>query len=382
VRDNPAHRALVGANGGLLSKYSVGVYGSEPTEPVAPDYDVQRDIDSQPVPAHTLRPEGWATIETYTVVPGKSGATGVVVGRLDDGARFLARTDTDDPLLDVLQSAAEPIGERFYVTPHPSGNRATRGAVTRRLRSLDDEYECVRLDNAGHVLTVTMTSAAFTTKAHAELAAVFDAYFADDDLWAAVLICAESFSARDESATGPLPLSGFGGLTSRTELPKPVIAAVHGSAVGRAAELALACHLVVADADADFTFSHVRTGTVAGSRTLRRLARALPPHLGAEFVLTGRRLDASEAHRLGLVNRVVPVGQVAVVARHLAAEIVAASPTSVRLSLAELARADAEGGGDPVARDAHIADELLVSDDAQEARDALAAGRPPLWRNR
>ena len=109
--------------------------------------------------------------------------------------------------------------------------------------------------------------------ANDELDHVFDAYFADTDLWVAILTGAgeAAFSAGNDliySASGKpmwVPKNGFAGLTSRPRLPKPVIAAVNGYAMGGGCEIALACHLIVADATAQFALSEVRVGLVAGA---------------------------------------------------------------------------------------------------------------------
>src|SRR5579872_919735 len=109
--------------------------------------------------------------------------------------------------------------------------------------------------------------------ANDELDHVFDAYFADPGLWVAIITGAgdKACSAGNDlvySASGKpmwVPKNGFAGLTSRPDLPKPVIAAVNGFAMGGGCEIALACHLTVADATAQFALSEVRVGLVAGA---------------------------------------------------------------------------------------------------------------------
>ena len=120
-------------------------------------------------------------------------------------------------------------------------------------------------------------------------------------------------------------------------MPKPVIAAVNGFAMGGGLEIALACHLVVADATARFALSEVKVGLIAGAGGLVRLPRTIPPKVATEMILTGRRITAAEALGYGLVNRVTEAGQALAGARALAAEILDGSPTSVRLSLQVMA---------------------------------------------
>jgi acetyl-CoA C-acetyltransferase len=127
----------------------------------------------------------------------------------------------------------------------------------------------------------------------------------------------------------------------------------------------------------------VRVGLVAGAGGLIRLPRTVPPNVAREMILTGRRLSAREAHAWGLVNRVVDAGAALAGARELAAEILAGSPTSVRISL-QIMR-ETQGIPDPVEAvnyPTDAIDDLLVTEDAQEGPIAFAHKRAPNWRNR
>jgi acetyl-CoA C-acetyltransferase len=204
-----------------------------------------------------------------------------------------------------------------------------------------DTYRDVLVRRDGHLLEITINRPAqrnaLTPPANDELDEIFDAFFADPDLWVAILTGAgdTAFCAGNDLVwTGRgepmwMPDNGFAGLTSRRGMTKPVIAAVNGFAMGGGCETALACHLVVAR----FALSEVKVGLIAGAGGVVRLPRALPRKLAAEMILTGRRLDADEALRHGLVNRVVPAGTALDGARALARELLQSSPTSVRLSL-------------------------------------------------
>jgi acetyl-CoA C-acetyltransferase len=404
VRSAPGSYALVSANGGILFKTSVGVYSATPVE-LRPDESVrlQRDIDAQAAPTRAAHPNGWATIETYTVDHGRKAKTGIVFGRLEsDGARFIAQVASgDDELLTLLETAEEPIGQRAFVTAHGYGNRVTISAARAaelfpvQLPMLRGDYEFVRVNRDGRLLEITINRPearnSLHPPAHEELTKIFDAYFADPELWVAIIIGAgeKSFCAGNDllySASGKpmyVPLTGFGGLTSRRDMHKPVIAAVNGFAMGGGFEIALACHLVVADDTAQFALSEVRVGLIAGAGGAVRLPRAIPAKVATELILTGRRIDAHEASRLGVVNRVVPGGTALAGARALAGEIMAGSPTSVRLSLKLME--DTQGIADTV--DAVTApsdaiDELMVSADAMEGMTAFALKRAPNWRNR
>lgn len=404
VRREPGSYGLVGANGGTLSKYSVGVYGSV-AAPWCKDRsaELQAEIAIAEKVAFTERPEGWATVETYTIKHGGKGRSLIIIGRLERTAeRFLARgIPEDESLLDHFDAVDHPIGQRVYVRSFGFGNRVTldpeRMAEYFPVAppALRDDYEFVTVRRDGRVLEITINRPdernALHPPANEELAEVFDAYFADSTLWAAIVTGAgTSFCAGNDLRYGAsgkpvyVPASGFGGLTSRAGMHKPVIAAVNGYAMGGGFEIALACHLVVADEKAQFALSEVQVGLIAGAGGLVRLPRAIPSKVANELILTGCRIPVTEASALGLVNRLAPAGEALASARALAQEIVAASPTSVRLSLAvmEVARGVPDDIAAVDASGAEFIDELLFSEDAVEGVTAFAEKRPPVWKNR
>jgi acetyl-CoA C-acetyltransferase len=404
ARSAPGTFGFVGANGGMLSKYSVGIYSTTPAPWRAYDSAaLQAQVASWTAPEQTRKANGWATIETYTVKHDRGGKrTGVVVGRLEaDGRRFLARTTEGDTEVFDLLGAGEPIGRRLFVRSTARGNRVTTTEARMaqlypaKMAALRDDYEHVLVRRDGRVLEVTINRPdqrnALTPPVNDELDEVFDAFFADPDLWVAILTGAgdKAFSAGNDllwSASGKsvwVPENGFAGLTSRPTMPKPVIAAVNGFAMGGGLEIALACHLVVADSTARFALSEVKVGLIAGAGGLIRLPRAVPPKLANEMILTGRRLTAEEALQHGLVNRVVEAGEALAGARALAHEILEASPTSVRVSLR--AMEETQGIADTIEAVNHpttATDELMISEDMIEGLTAFAQKRRPEWRNR
>jgi acetyl-CoA C-acetyltransferase len=403
-RVNPGSYGVVGANGGTLSKYSAGVYCTTPTG-WRPDRSaaLQAEIDAWPAPAQARYADGWATIETYTVKHGRDGRRiGIVVGRLEaDDRRFLATTADGDEEIRRLLSNGEPIGARVHVRSFGTGNRVTTSETRMdelfppRPAALRDDYEYVLVRRDGHVLEVTINRPDVRNSLHPpaneELDEVFDAYFADPDLWVAILTGAgdKAFSAGNDllySASGKpmwVPKNGFAGLTGRRHLPKPVIAAVNGYAMGGGCEIALACHLVVADTTARFALSEVKVGLVAGAGGLVRLPRTVPRKLATEMILTGRRLTAEEALAAGLVNSVTEAGAALDGARALAAEILAGSPTSVRASLQIMAETEGiPDTVDAVRQPSRALDELMISEDMIEGVTAFAQKRSPRWRNR
>jgi len=124
MRERPGQFGLVGANGGIMSKYSVGVYSTEPAEWV-PDNSVALcdEVKRLPEVPVTIKADGPATIETYSVRYDWPIRTGIIMGRLDDNGRFLA-TSEDENLVALL-SDGEPLGASIVVRTTEAGNRGT-----------------------------------------------------------------------------------------------------------------------------------------------------------------------------------------------------------------------------------------------------------------
>ncbi len=249
----------------------------------------------------------------------------------------------------------------------------------------------VRTVRRGQILEITITREAVANSldpaAHDALDRAFDQLAENADLRAAILtgsgdryFCAgQDLKALDAGAPIPLPANGFGGLTGRLRLEKPVIAAVDGLALGGGMELVLACSLAVASTRAEFALSEVLVGMVAAGGGIARLPRRIPPAIAHELILTGRRMSADEAHRWGLISRLVEPGGALAAARSLAESVLAASPTSIRLSLRLMALAEQPpgiAGGDVDS----ILEELMRSPDTVEALAAFRERRSPHWK--
>lgn len=117
------------------------------------------------------------------------------------------------------------------------------------------------------------------------------------------------------------------------DLPLPVIAAVHGPAVGAGMSLALAADLRIGTANASFAAAFVRVGLAGADLGLSwTLPRTVGMGVAAELMLTGRSVDGDEAHRLGLVNRLCADAEPSSAALQLAGEVAANSPFGVRLT--------------------------------------------------
>ena len=258
------------------------------------------------------------------------------------------------------------------------------------------EHQYCRAERDGRILTVTIDRPEVRNALHAaassELAGVFDAFASDPDLWVAILTGAgaRAFCAgNDLKATaagadlGLGPESGFGGLTSRFDNPKPVIAAVNGVAMGGGFEIALACDLIVAAESAVFALPEPRVGLAALAGGLHRLPRQIPLKPAMGIILTGRRVGAEEGLRLGFVNEVVPDTELLPAARRWADAILECAPLSVRASKqAAMQGLESASLREAMGQRYEQVGRLLKSEDLVEGPRAFAEKRPPRWKGR
>ncbi len=165
-------------------------------------------------------------------------------------------------------------------------------------------------------------------------------------------------------------------------LETPTIAAVRGFALGGGCELAMACDMLVAGDDALFGQPEILLGVIPGAGGTQRLARSVGRARAMELVLTGRRIDAAEADRLGLVTRVVPAAETLPSALELAAKVAAMPPLAVRAAKASVnAVADLPlAAGLRYERDRFEA--LFASEDQREGMAAFLAKRAAAWTGR
>lgn len=227
---------------------------------------------------------------------------------------------------------------------------------------------------------------------HRAIAKALDTFEADPELRVAILtgageraFCVGSdLKARAETNADDHPSSGFAGLTHRFGLAKPVIAAVNGLAIGGGVEIVIACDLAIAAEHAEFSLPEPRVGLAAlGGGGLQRLARHMPLKFAMDLVLTGRRLSAIEAQKIGLINEVVPAADLEVHAHAKAEQIIAGSPLAIeaskRVMLESLQFADLETA---LGHRYAAAERMLASEDAKEGQAAFVEKRAPRWQGR
>ncbi len=225
---------------------------------------------------------------------------------------------------------------------------------------------------------------------NAEVAAAFDEFQNDEDLWVAIITGAgdRAFSAGNDlkyQAEGgdrsAMPSSGFAGLTARWDLSKPVIAAVNGVAMGGGFEIALACDLIIASDNAKFALPEPKVGLAALAGGMHRLPRQIGLKNAMGMMLTGRHVLASEGKELGFVNEVVAQSELMDRAKQWAAMILECSPMSIRATK-QAAYAGFEAGGVRAAMEGkyEAVKAMIESEDFVEGPKAFAEKRSPEWK--
>jgi enoyl-CoA hydratase len=174
---------------------------------------------------------------------------------------------------------------------------------------------------------------------------------------------------------------GFAGLCEH-KITKPLIAAVEGYALAGGFEMAISCDLIVAADNATFGIPEAKRGLVAGAGGLVKLPKQIPSRIAKELALTGDFFTASRAYELGLINKVVPVGEALDAALVLAQKIAANGPLAVSVSKEVIDNAQDWTTDAMFARQGELIDPVFSSEDAIEGATAFAEKRAPVWKGR
>ncbi|MDP6980212.1 MAG: enoyl-CoA hydratase-related protein [Myxococcota bacterium] len=232
-----------------------------------------------------------------------------------------------------------------------------------------------------------------------ELVAAWERFREDEDLWVAILTGAgdRSFCAgADLRGVGDFYKSmtsaqrlrrsetvpGLGGITKNLAIDKPIIAAINGHCLAGGLEIALACDLRIASENASFGLPEVTRGIIPGAGGTQRLPRLIGPERALDLIMTGRRIDAREAERMGIVSRVVAADKLLDEANETARMIASNGPLAVRAAKAAVWRGLDMPLEEGLRTEQLLAEPVRQSEDAQEGPRAFLEKRAPEFKGR
>jgi enoyl-CoA hydratase len=164
--------------------------------------------------------------------------------------------------------------------------------------------------------------------------------------------------------------------------PKPVIAAVNGFALGGGCELALACHIRIASEKAQMGLPEVTLGIIPGYGGTQRMARLLGKGKALELILTGDRVGAVEAERIGLVNKVVPADELMAATEEMARTIAKRGPLAVSAAIEAVMSGSEMPFEEGQILEATLFGLLASTEDMREGMAAFLEKRQPDFKNR
>ena len=259
------------------------------------------------------------------------------------------------------------------------------------------DYEAITVAVADRVATVTLDRPevhnAMNHRMRAELTRCFEALGGDDDVGVVVVTGAggRAFSAGADirEFVEPLPPVRFREQRRRVEFrtamdrcPQPILAAIEGYALGGGLELALACDIRIAGADAKLGLTEIDLAIIPGGGGTQRLPRLVGRGKALELILTGARIPADEALRIGLVERVVPAGEALKAATALARTLAAKAPVALRYAKEAVVKGVELPLADGLRLEGDLSTLLRTTDDRVEGARAFLEKRPPRWTGR
>ena len=252
-------------------------------------------------------------------------------------------------------------------------------------------YELLLYSVADRVATITVNRPdklnALSTALILELGDAIDEAVADDAVGGVILTGAgRAFIAGADISelAGQTPMTALARSTRGQEIfgryersPKPVIAAVNGFALGGGCELAMACHLRIAGEFAKFGQPEVKLGILPGYGGTQRLPRLVGTGRALQLLLTAEIIDAAEAYRIGLANKVVPNADLIATATTMLQQMMANGPLAVRSCIEAVIRGQDMSLGDALAFEAAHFGALSSTTDMKEGMTAFLDKRAP-----
>jgi enoyl-CoA hydratase/carnithine racemase len=203
---------------------------------------------------------------------------------------------------------------------------------------------------------------------------------AGGDDWFAAGADIKAMAGRTFVETLTSPAAGF--WPRLAAVRTPLVAAVSGYALGGGCELALACDMIIASETAEFGQPEILLGIIPGGGATQRLARVMGKQHAMELVLTGRRIGAEEALRLGIVNSVASKRQWLDAALELAAVVASRPPLAVRLGKQAVLAADETSLSAGLEHERRLYELAMATEDRVEGMNAFVEKRKPEFRGR
>jgi enoyl-CoA hydratase/carnithine racemase len=259
------------------------------------------------------------------------------------------------------------------------------------------EYQNVKLSVEDRVATITIDhppANAFDTQTVLDLEAAFDEATANPEVKAMVITGAGQFAfvagadineinrLKTPAEAKEVVLKGQSVLNKIEASHKPVIAAINAVCLGGGNELAMACHLRIASANARFGQPEINLGIIPGWGGTQRLPRYVGKGKALELLLTGDMINAQEAFRIGLLNQVVPAGQVLKAAQGLAKKIASRSAISIAAILDAVDVGLKGSLADGLLVEADQFSALLNCEDMREGVRAFLEKRQPAFKDK
>ena len=258
-------------------------------------------------------------------------------------------------------------------------------------------YEAIRYDVADAVATITLhrpdVHNAMNETMRRELTGCFDGLATDDAVKVIVVTGAgdRAFSAGADIREFVAPLVPVQFREQRRRLDfrqamdrcwQPIVAAINGFALGGGLELALACDLRIAAASAQMGLTEINLAIIPGGGGTQRLPRLVGRGKALELILTGARIPADEALRIGLVERVVPTGQALKAAAELARTMAAKAPVALRYAKEAVVKGLELSLADGLRLEGDLSTLLRTTEDRLEGAKAFLEKRAPRWTGR
>jgi len=264
---------------------------------------------------------------------------------------------------------------------------------------VSEPYEKIRYETDGRIALVTINRPerlnAIDAQTSQELLAAFTAFRDDANLWVAILTGSgeRAFSTGNDLIAMSEAMAGkggamrdfrapFGGITRNFECWKPIIAAINGYCLAGGMEIAACCDIRIAAEHAQFGVPEVTRAIIPAAGGTQRLPRMLPKGIALEMLITGARFDAQWALRYGLVNYVLPAGQVLPKAREIAQAICENGPLAVRAAKESALRGLELSLEEGLHQELDHSRAVIGTEDAREGPLAFAQKRKPQYKGR